>query len=163
MKRLFAWYTDTPLIWLNIGAFVLGCAAGLVLWKIGAAGYKGVADHIISILAPFGNILISMLKMIVIPIIFCSLVCGSATLPVSQFGKMGRTGRDRLVYRDFHVCRGFRLFHRHCLQSPARQCRGGRGFDADSGAIHADHCVHGRIAPDEDPLRLVHESVSGPG
>ena len=61
MKRLFAWYTDTPLIWLNIGAFVLGCAAGLILWKIGAAGYKGVSDHIISVLAPFGNILISML------------------------------------------------------------------------------------------------------
>lgn len=31
MKSLFAWYTDTPLIWLNIGAFVLGCAARLIL------------------------------------------------------------------------------------------------------------------------------------
>ena len=89
MKKIFGWYARLPLIWLNIGAFVLGCLFGLLLWKIGSAGYPKVAAHIISVLSPFGNVLISMLKMIVIPIIFCSLVCGSATLPVSQFGKMG--------------------------------------------------------------------------
>ena len=89
MKNLFAWYARTPLIWLNIGAFVLGCLFGLLLWKIGVSGYKEVTDHIVSVLSPFGNILISMLKMIVIPIIFCSLVTGAANLPLKQFGKMG--------------------------------------------------------------------------
>lgn len=89
MKRIFAWYTRTPLIWLNIGAFVLGCAVGLLIWKLGASGYKEEADHITAFLSPFGNVLISMLKMIVIPIIFCSLVCGSSSLPLKQFGKMG--------------------------------------------------------------------------
>ena len=89
MKNIFGWYTRTPLIWLNIGAFVLGCLFGLLLWKIGVSGYKEVTDHIVSVLSPFGNILISMLKMIVIPIIFCSLVTGAANLPLKQFGKMG--------------------------------------------------------------------------
>jgi len=89
MKNIFGWYTRTPLIWLNIGAFVLGCLFGLLLWKIGVSGHKEVTDHIVSILSPFGNVLISMLKMIVIPIIFCSLVTGAANLPLKQFGKMG--------------------------------------------------------------------------
>ena len=89
MKNLFVWYARTPLIWLNIGAFVLGCLFGLLLWKIGVSGHKEVTDHIVSVLSPFGNVLISMLKMIVIPIIFCSLVTGAANLPLKQFGKMG--------------------------------------------------------------------------
>ena len=29
MKKIVQWYLHTPLIWLNIGAFVLGCAAVL--------------------------------------------------------------------------------------------------------------------------------------
>ncbi|MBR4663884.1 MAG: cation:dicarboxylase symporter family transporter, partial [Lentisphaeria bacterium] len=89
MKRIFGWYARTPLIWLNIGAFILGCLFGLLLWKIGVSGHKDITDHIVSILSPFGNVLISMLKMIVIPIIFCSLVTGAANLPLKQFGKMG--------------------------------------------------------------------------
>ena len=89
MKKLFQWYVHAPLIWLNIGAFVFGCAAGLIVWKIGDAGYAGLASQITAGLAPFGNVLISMLKMIVIPIIFCSLVCGAACLPFRQFGRMG--------------------------------------------------------------------------
>ena len=89
MKKLFRWYLHAPLIWLNIGAFVFGCAAGLIVWKIGDLGYANLASRITVVLAPFGNVLISMLKMIVIPIIFCSLVCGAASLPFRQFGKMG--------------------------------------------------------------------------
>ena len=89
MKKFFQWYLNAPLIWLNIGAFVFGCAAGLIIWKIGNSGYAGLASQITTVLAPFGNVLISMLKMIVIPIIFGSLVCGAASLPFRQFGKMG--------------------------------------------------------------------------
>ena len=74
---------------LNIAAFVLGCVGGLLVWKLGASGYSAASDWIISVLQPFGNVLISMLKMIVVPIILCSLVCGAASLPFHQFGKMG--------------------------------------------------------------------------
>ena len=101
MKNLFAWYVRLPLIWLNIGAFVLGCLFGLLLWKIGVSGYPEVTKHIISILSPFGNVLISMLKMIVIPIIFCSLVSGAASLPLKQFGKMG------LAVVTWYICTSF--------------------------------------------------------
>lgn len=74
---------------LNIAAFVLGCIGGLLVWKLGAVGYSAASDGIISVLQPFGNVLIFMLKMIVVPIILCSLVCGAASLPFHQFGKMG--------------------------------------------------------------------------
>jgi Na+/H+-dicarboxylate symporter len=43
----------------------------------------------VNILSPFGIILVNMLKMIVIPIIFFSLVYGAASLPTKTFGKMG--------------------------------------------------------------------------
>ena len=89
MKKIFQWYLHAPLSWLNIGGFVLGCATGLIVWKIGDAGYADLASRITTVLTPFGNVLISMLKMIVIPIIFCSLVCGAASLPFRQFGRMG--------------------------------------------------------------------------
>ena len=63
MKKLFAWYVRTPLVVLNIAAFVLGCVGGLLVWKLGASGYSVASDWIISVLQPFGNVLIFMLKM----------------------------------------------------------------------------------------------------
>ena len=89
--KIFAWYRNSSLLLLNFGAFVLGCVAGLILWKIGTScGDAGICTaKIISVLEPFGNVLVSMLKMIVIPIIFFSLICGAASLPLKDFGKMG--------------------------------------------------------------------------
>lgn len=88
--KMFAWYRNTSLIVLNFGAFVLGCAAGLLLWKLGTScDAADCTNQIIQFLDPFGNILVSMLKMIVIPIIFFSLICGAACLPLKEFGKMG--------------------------------------------------------------------------
>ena len=88
--KIFAWYRNTSLIVLNFSAFVLGCAAGLILWKAGTSCGAGQSvAQIITFLEPFGNVLVSMLKMIVIPIIFFSLICGAACLPLKEFGKMG--------------------------------------------------------------------------
>ena len=87
--KLFAWYRDTSLVILNIGAFVFGCAVGLAMWKIGTFGYEAWITQIAAFLSPFGDVLISLLKMIVIPIIFFSLICGAASLPIREFGKMG--------------------------------------------------------------------------
>ena len=89
--KIFAWYRNSSLLVLNFSAFVLGCIAGLILWKIGAScGDAGICTgKIITFLEPFGNVLVSMLKMIVIPIIFFSLICGAASLPLKEFGKMG--------------------------------------------------------------------------
>ena len=86
---MFSWYRRIPLIYLNLGAFVFGCVAGLLLYKLGVAKGEGFLTQAVSILSPFGVILVNMLKMIVIPIIFFSLVYGAASLPLKTFGKMG--------------------------------------------------------------------------
>ena len=40
-------------------------------------------------ISPFGTVFVHMLKMIVVPIIFFSLVVGAASLPVAKFGRIG--------------------------------------------------------------------------
>ena len=87
--KLFSWYFRIPLIYLNLGAFVAGCVGGLLLYWIGGQVGGNFLSTATSILAPFGNVLVSMLKMIVMPIIVCTLICGAASLPLKQFGKMG--------------------------------------------------------------------------
>lgn len=65
-------------------AFILGLAVGvgLFLSKIDISGY-------VTWVKPFGDILVAMLKMIVIPVIFLSLIDGAASVPTKQFGKIG--------------------------------------------------------------------------
>ena len=87
--RLFSWYGKIPLIYRNLGAFVLGCAAGVVIYKFGNCLGENGLQKIVDVLSPFGAVLVNMLKMVVIPIIFFSLIYGAASLPVKTFGKMG--------------------------------------------------------------------------
>ena len=87
--RMFNWYTRIPLIWRNLGAFVLGCACGVLIWKLGDVYGTGFVKDTAAILSPFGSVLVNMLKMIVTPIIFFSLIHGAASMPVKSFGKMG--------------------------------------------------------------------------
>ncbi len=65
-------------------AFILGLIVGIGLWlsKIDITAY-------ITWVEPFGRILVAMLKMIVIPVILLSLIDGAASLPTSEFGKIG--------------------------------------------------------------------------
>lgn len=85
MKKLFRFYFSTPLVWRIVAAFLLGTAAGI------ACRYAGeeVFSRCTAVLAPFGTVLIAMLKMVVIPIIFLSLVTGAASLPLRKFGRLG--------------------------------------------------------------------------
>ena len=87
--KLFSWYNRIPLLYRNLGAFVLGCAAGLIIYKLGVIRGEKFLTDIVTVLSPFGTILVNMLKMIVIPIIFFSLIHGAASLPTKTFGKMG--------------------------------------------------------------------------
>ena len=87
--KLLNWYFRIPLIYLNLGAFVIGCAGGLLLYWLGGILGENFLSTATNILAPFGNILVNMLKMIVMPIIFCTIICGAASLPIKTFGKMG--------------------------------------------------------------------------
>ena len=87
--KLFKIYSRIPLIYLNLGAFILGCAGGLLFYWLGSKLGGNFLSNTTAILAPFGNILVSMLKMIVMPIIVCTLISGAAALPLKTFGKMG--------------------------------------------------------------------------
>lgn len=64
--------------------FIIGLAVGVGLWMSGVdvAGY-------VKWVSPFGSALVGMLKMLVIPVIFLSLIAGAASLPTSEFGKIG--------------------------------------------------------------------------
>lgn len=75
---------NKKLIWMIFIAFIIGLVVGIVLWQTGVdvGGY-------VTWVSPFGNILVSMLKMIVIPVIFLSLISGAASLPTKEFGKIG--------------------------------------------------------------------------
>ena len=75
---------NKKLVWMLFIAFIIGLVVGIVLWQTGVdvGGY-------VTWVSPFGNILVSMLKMIVIPVIFLSLISGAASLPTKEFGKIG--------------------------------------------------------------------------
>ena len=88
-KKIFNYYCSVPLFLKMAIAFILGIIGGIVLFKLGESSSSAWAEKIIQIIAPFGTVLVSMLKMIVIPIIFFSLVSGSASLPIKKFGKIG--------------------------------------------------------------------------
>ena len=48
-----------------------------------------LAEKIIPYVSPFGSVFVNMLKMIVIPVVFFSLILGAASLPVKKFGRVG--------------------------------------------------------------------------
>ena len=89
IMKIFSWYSRIPLVWRNLGAFVLGCLAGIILYKVNQLCGGKILENAVAVLSPFGSVLVNMLKMIVIPIIFFSLIYGAASLPVKTFGKMG--------------------------------------------------------------------------
>ena len=88
-KKIFTGYCSIPLAWRMGFAFAAGIIGGIAVFNLGESSNAACAEKIIGFIAPFGTILISMLKMIVIPIIFFSLISGSASLPLKKFGRIG--------------------------------------------------------------------------
>ena len=86
LKKLLFGYFDIPLVWRVLCAFVIGIVAGFACSQ---AGNSETVNAVVSFVSPFGTILIAMLKMVVIPIIFFSLIIGAASLPLSKFGRLG--------------------------------------------------------------------------
>jgi len=89
IKAVFKWYTSTSLLTRLLAGFVIGSAIGSILWIVSARTGNPVAESVTPFISPFGSILISLLKMIVIPVIFFSLISGAAALPIKRFGKIG--------------------------------------------------------------------------
>jgi len=76
-RSILGWYFRTSLLLRIFIGLVLGAAAGLVVGP-------GIA-----VVKPLGSLLVSLLKMIVMPVIFTSLVVGAASIKPSELGKIG--------------------------------------------------------------------------
>ena len=89
MNRIFKWYFSVSLILRIIVCLFIGSAFGIVLWYISASTESDAPARLIKYISPFGNVFVYMLKMIVIPVVFFSLITGAASLPISKFGRVG--------------------------------------------------------------------------
>lgn len=85
MKKFFQWYFKTSLILRIITCFAVGSVIGYTFNKTGSP----VGQAMIPYISPFGTVFVHMLKMIVIPVIFFSLIAGAASLPINKFGRVG--------------------------------------------------------------------------
>ena len=77
-----------PLVAQILIGFGLGTAIGLALCEFASPDTTG---KILPFVAPFGSVLVAMLKMVVYPIILFSLIMGAASLPLKTAGKVGGT------------------------------------------------------------------------
>lgn len=75
-----------PLIARILLGFVLGSGLGLLLGQTASAE---TTRAILRWVSPFGDVLVAMLKMVVYPIIFFSLICGASSMPIRSSGKTG--------------------------------------------------------------------------
>ncbi|NRA45225.1 MAG: dicarboxylate/amino acid:cation symporter [Oligoflexales bacterium] len=96
MTRLFKRYLQIPLINKLIAAFILGSFFGMLSWYGEVQANLSMQDVLKNYVSPFGTIFIQMLKMVVIPIVFFSLIQGASSLPVSKLGQVG--GKLMLLY-----------------------------------------------------------------
>ncbi|HBG26052.1 MAG TPA: dicarboxylate/amino acid:cation symporter [Phycisphaerales bacterium] len=89
MKNLLRWYFSVSLVLRILAGIASGAIIGITLWLISKNSSAIDVPKIISRISPFGNVFVYMLKMIVIPVIFFSLVTGAASLPLKRFGAIG--------------------------------------------------------------------------
>ncbi|WP_170574836.1 dicarboxylate/amino acid:cation symporter [Ruegeria atlantica] len=81
------------LLWKQIViALVLGIVVGVILNITGNEAFAGTIKHI-------GTLFLSLIKMLIVPLIFVSLVCGMTS--VSDMARMGRIGLKSVV---FYLC-----------------------------------------------------------
>ncbi len=89
MKKLLRLYFQTSLILRILVGFVAGSLIGVLFWHLSRSSEAAVSETVIPYIFPFGQVFVHMLKMIVVPIIFFSLVVGASSLPIKKFGHIG--------------------------------------------------------------------------
>ncbi len=75
-----------PLVAKILVGFAAGTAIGLIFSEYCA---PETTKKILPWIAPFGSVLVAMLKAVVYPIIFFSLIAGAAALPLRKSGRIG--------------------------------------------------------------------------
>ncbi len=84
-RSLSRLYRSIPMVARILTAFALGTVLGLVCSFCGS----DAVDKVVAFVQPFGGALISLLKMIVFPIVFFSLIVGASSLPLNKSSKLG--------------------------------------------------------------------------
>jgi Na+/H+-dicarboxylate symporter len=88
--KLLTWYLHTSLVKRVIAGLLLGASVGIGLWYISFAfDAKAGVQQAMRFCAPFGSVFISLLKMIVVPTVFFSLISGASSLPLKRLGRAG--------------------------------------------------------------------------
>lgn len=83
-------YFRISLVTRVVAGLLSGAAVGGLLWYLSVAFGCGAAVlKAMHVCAPFGTVFIGMLKMIVVPTVFFSLVCGASSLPLKKMGRVG--------------------------------------------------------------------------
>ncbi|MBR8465601.1 dicarboxylate/amino acid:cation symporter [Campylobacter sp. faydin G-140] len=77
---LFSWYFKSNLLLRILFGLILGAICGIIFQDASGA---------IAFLKPFGDIFIRFLKMIMMPIIICTLIVGTSSISPSHLGKVG--------------------------------------------------------------------------
>ncbi|MDE1460597.1 dicarboxylate/amino acid:cation symporter [Spartinivicinus poritis] len=86
MKQLAKLYFSSSLLMRIFIGFLAGSAIGCAMWLLGTPEQT---TNALQYIKPFGDLLVSLLKMIVVPVICLSLIVGAASLPIQRFGKVG--------------------------------------------------------------------------
>ena len=86
MKKVFGWYFKSNLAYRILGALVIGSIIGMMVPK-GVILFGNTT--LLSVIAPFGDLFIRLLKMIIVPIIVASLIMGTSSIEPSKLGRVG--------------------------------------------------------------------------
>lgn len=95
MRNILQLYIKTSLVLRILVGFVAGSLVGIVFWYLSRtageipAADPTLAERVIPYILPFGEVFVQMLRMVVVPIIFFSLVVGASSLPIRRFGHIG--------------------------------------------------------------------------
>lgn len=84
MKKLFNAYLKVSLIKRILVALVLGTVAGVIL-----GFFPNAIDSYVNYVQFFGDVFIRLLKMIVVPVVLFSIICGSASIEPAKLGRIG--------------------------------------------------------------------------
>ena len=83
-------YLRVSLVKRVVAGLILGASIGGALWTFSVLfGLRGPIQTVMRYCSPFGMVFIGMLKMIVVPTVFFSLVNGASSLPLKKLGRVG--------------------------------------------------------------------------
>ena len=82
-KGILRTYLDIPVLQKILAGLILGAVFGLIM------GHMGYADAVKTYIKPFGDLFVRLLKMLVMPIVFASLVVGAASISPARLGRVG--------------------------------------------------------------------------